>query len=119
MYRCPTLLDTHVFPCKMCQQIPEQDEDLDLFLLVCGSNTERRMFRILTGLYHSLVHRDNNGKTERELDRHIMHYAKHKQLREMLEMSSEFTKEEDYRVVRKIRKLIGSSRVRETVSSCP
>jgi len=50
------------------------------------------------------------GKTERELDRHIMHYAKYKQLREKLEMSSEFTKEEDYRVVRK---LIGSSRVRD------
>ena len=55
-------------------------------------------------------------KTERELDRHIVHYAKHKQLREKLEMSSEFTKEEDYRV---IRKRIGSSRVRETVPSCP
>ena len=53
-------------------------------------------------------------KTERELDRHIVHYAKHKQLREKLEMSSEFTKEEDYQV---IRKLIGSSRVRETVPS--
>ena len=41
------------------------------------------------------------GKSERELDRHIMHYAKHKQIREKLEMSSEFTAEEDYRVVRK------------------
>jgi hypothetical protein len=39
------------------------------------------------------------GKSERELDRHIMHYAKHKQIRERLEMSSEFTAEEDYRVV--------------------
>jgi hypothetical protein len=34
------------------------------------------------------------GKSERELDRHIMHYAKHKQMREKLEMSSEFTAEE-------------------------
>jgi hypothetical protein len=35
------------------------------------------------------------------LDRHIVHYAKHKQCREKLEMSSAFTAEEDYRVVRK------------------
>ena len=41
------------------------------------------------------------GKSERELDRHIMHYAKHKHIREKLEMSSELTAEEDYRVVRK------------------
>ena len=41
------------------------------------------------------------GKSERELDRHIVHYAKHKQCREKLEMSSAFTAEEDYRVVRK------------------
>lgn len=46
----------------MCQQIHEQEEYLDLFLLVCGSNTETRMFRILTALHHSLVHRDNNDR---------------------------------------------------------
>ena len=97
MYRFPTLLETHVFPCKMFQQIPEQDEDLELFLLVCVSNTETRMFRILTGLYHSLVHRDNNGQAERELDRNIIHCAKHEQLREKLKMSKEFTKEESTR----------------------
>ena len=33
------------------------------------------------------------GKSERELDRHIMHYAKHKQIRENLEMSSAFRKD--------------------------
>ena len=33
------------------------------------------------------------GISERELDSHIMHYAKHKQIRERLEMSSEFTAE--------------------------
>jgi hypothetical protein len=46
----------------------------------------------------------------------LLHEAKHKQLGERLEMSSEFTKEEDYR---EVRKLTGSSRVRETVPSCP
>jgi len=46
----------------MCQKNPEQEEDLELFLLACQHNTETRMFRILTGLYHSLIHRDDNDK---------------------------------------------------------
>lgn len=62
MYSFPTLLDTHVFPCKMCQHNREHEEDLELLLHVRGPNTETRMFRILTGLYHSLVHGDNNDR---------------------------------------------------------
>jgi len=86
MYRCPTLLDTHVFPCKMCQRIPEQDEDLDLFLLVCGSNTETRMFRILTGLYHSFVHRDNNDRQS------IIWTSETMLVRDLLTISNEFVR---------------------------
>jgi len=57
-----TLLDTHIFPCKYCQQSEEQREEIEFLLRTFGARVNERFNNILIGMYHILLHVVENDR---------------------------------------------------------
>lgn len=57
-----TLLDTHIFPCKYCQQSEEQREEIEFLLQSFGARVNERFINILIGMYHNLLHVVENDR---------------------------------------------------------